>query len=319
MKRLGCGLILGLMAWTGAAQAEPVTLTATVDREEVAVGEPVRYVLTLTRPAALAMAWPKVETLLSEFELYDSGSEPSSTHQGTVTDQRWYQLASFSIGSHTIPAPVVTYREADGTDQNVRGNPVAITVTSQLPTEWESLDIRKAKPLLRIRRDGWLWTLLGLLVLAGAAGGYWWWRARRLGVLVPAPPPRPPHEIALEALERLRQESLPSRNAYEEYYVRLSDIARSYIEARFSLKAPEMTTEEFLQMTSAGQALSSEHRSLLQAFLVHCDLVKFARYQPSVKEADEAFTAAQRFVKETIPAPASEQLAERLGDGGHAA
>ncbi len=306
MRRRGCCLIVGLLAWAGAAQAEPVTLTAAVDREEVAIGEPILYTLTLTRPEALSVAWPKVEAELGPLELYDSGSEPPSVREGTVTEQRWYRLAGFETGSRTIPAPVVTYTDAGGADREARGEALTITVTSVLPKHWETLDIQGAKPLVRIRRYGWLWWLLAALGLAGIIGGFWWRRTRRTATAIPQPPPRPPHEIALEALERLRQEALPSRNAYEEYYVRLSDIARSYIEGRFSLRAPEMTTEEFLQRASQGQALSFDHRALLQTFLAHCDMVKFARYQPSGSEAGEAFGAARRFVQETIPAPAPE-------------
>jgi len=317
MLRRGSCLIVGLLAWAGMAQAEPVSLTAAVDREEVAIGEPVLYTLTLTRPEALSVTWPKVEAGFGEFELYDAGNEPLSAREGTVTEQRWYRVAGFAAGSHTIPAPVATYTDASGVEREARGEALTITVTSVLPQQWETLDIQGAKPLMRIRRYGWLWWLLGALGLAGMVGGCWWWRARRTVATAPAPPLKAPHEIALEALERLRQEALPSRNAYEEYYVRLSDIVRAYIEGRFSLRAPEMTTEEFLQLASQGQALSFDHRSSLQTFLAHCDMVKFARYQPSGSEADEAFGAARRFVQETIPAPAPEP-AEQPG-GRHAA
>lgn len=317
MLRRGCCFIVGVLAWAGAAQAESVTLTATVDREEAVIGEPILYTLTLTRPERLAVAWPTMEATLGEFEVQDTGSEPPSARDGTVTERRWYRLAGFATGSHTIPASVVTYQDASGADREARGEALTITVTSVLPERWETLDIQGAKPLVRIRRYGWLWWLLAALGLTGIIGGYWRWRTRHSVAASPPPPPRPAHEIALEALERLRQEALPARNAYEEYYVRLSDIIRTYIEGRFSLRAPEMTTEEFLQLASQGHALSFDHRSLLQAFLAHCDMVKFARYQPSGSEADEAFGAARRFVQETVPTPAPEP-AEQPG-GRHAA
>ncbi len=103
----------------------------------------------------------------------------------------------------------------------------------------------------------------------------------------------------MNALEQLHREQLPLQGRVEEYYVRLSTIVRVYIENRFGLRAPEMTTEEFLQVASSGQALSEGHRRALQEFLMRCDLVKFARYQPSGQEAEEAWCAAQRFVQET--------------------
>jgi len=317
MRHRGSCLLIGLLAWAGVAQAEPVTLTPTVDREEVALGEPILYILTLTRPESLHVTWPAIEAGLGECEVQGAGSEAPSAREGTVTEQRWYRLSCFSTGAHTIPSPVATYTDAGGAAHEAHGEAITITMTSVLPEYWETLDIQGAKPLVRIRRYGWLWWLVVALALASMVGGYQWWRVRRAGTAAPAPPPRPAHEIALEALERLAREALPSRGAYEEYYVRLSDVIRTYIEGRFSLRAPEMTTEEFLQSTSQGQQLSSDHRSLLQTFLAHCDMVKFARYQPSGSEADEAFGAARRFVQETIPTPAPEP-AEQPG-GRHAA
>ena len=214
-------------------------------------------------------------------------------------EARWYRLAGYSAGTHTIPEAVVKYQAGDGATQETRTQAVTITVKSLLPRDWEHQDIREVKPLIPAR-SAWWWLLGGLAGIGGVVG-VWLWRRQRTLAEAPSIPPTPPHESAFEALSKLRQEDLPSRNRYEEYYVRLSGIVRAYIEARFRLKAPEMTTEEFLQVTSNAQALSASHRRLLQEFLERCDLVKFARYEPSRHEADEAFEAALRFIQDTAP------------------
>lgn len=172
-----------------------------------------------------------------------------------------------------------------------------------LPERWESLDIRAEKPLVPIQEAPWWWLPAVVAVLALIAAAVWWMMKRRRLPAKPAIPPRPPHEVALEALERLRQEALPARRRFEEFYVRLSSIVRRYVEGRFALRAPEMTTEEFLQAALHAQALSAEHRVALQEFLSRCDLVKFARYEPSEHEAEDTFNAAMRFVQETQSQP----------------
>ena len=81
--------------------------------------------------------------------------------------------------------------------------------------------------------------------------------------------------------------------------VELSDIVRRYLENRFNLRAPEMTTEEFLNGVKDNKALSYEHKSLLREFLLHCDLVKFAKYEPPEKEADLSFKSAKELIDQT--------------------
>lgn len=113
---------------------------------------------------------------------------------------------------------------------------------------------------------------------------------------------RPPHEIAYEALETLEAKGLPSQGRIKEFYYELSLIIRHYIESRFDIKAPEMTTEEFLFALRGSGALSGTHKNLLKEFLDLCDMVKFAKYGPTQKETDDSFNAAKRFVDETRPA-----------------
>jgi hypothetical protein len=97
-----------------------------------------------------------------------------------------------------------------------------------------------------------------------------------------------PVEIALAALQRLRQDNPP----VEEFYVRLCDIVRHFIEDQFGLRAPERTTEEFL----AEAKLPERQMTLLGAFLQEADLVKFARHRPGKADMERAFATAETFI-----------------------
>ncbi len=119
---------------------------------------------------------------------------------------------------------------------------------------------------------------------------------------------RPPHEAAYEALEALKAKDLPSHGKIREFYYELSLIARRYIEDRFDIRAPEMTTEEFLFTLKESGALSGAHKNLLKEFLSLCDIVKFAKYGPTLREIDSSFDAARKFVDETRPAEKEEVL-----------
>ncbi|MFH1856515.1 MAG: hypothetical protein ABH836_04725 [Candidatus Omnitrophota bacterium] len=110
---------------------------------------------------------------------------------------------------------------------------------------------------------------------------------------------RPAHEKAYEALEKLRQKNLPAQGRVKEYYFELSYIVRTYMEERFHIRAPEMTTEEFLFSLKSSSLLSGSHKNLLKEFLNLCDIVKFAKYGPTEQEMENSFSAANKLVDET--------------------
>jgi hypothetical protein len=105
--------------------------------------------------------------------------------------------------------------------------------------------------------------------------------------------------LALAALEHLQRQDLMSQAHIEEFYVRVSTILRRYVELRFGLRAPEQTTEEFLVSALATGGLIAAHRDLLEVFLQHCDLVKFARHRPTLSAMAETFESAKIFVEHT--------------------
>ena len=311
MRWRGACVLAGLLACasaTAAAEA-PVTLRVSVDRTDVVIGEPIRYVVRLEHPEEISAAFPSFGAAIGELAVEAIGSAPPRRRAGSLIEERWYRLSSYATGSYTLPEPVATYRSADGADHDVRGESITVTVNSLLPADWESQDIRGAKPLLPFGSQWWVWAAAALALLIASA--WVWAKRRRRAPDAPAIPQRSPHEIALEALERLHRDGLLAAGRHEDHFMRLSTIVRTYIEGRFSLRAPEMTTEEFLQAAAQAQSISYEQRQLLQEFLVQCDLVKFARYQPSAGEGEDALAAARRFVLETVPQEAAEAAGNR--------
>ncbi len=115
-------------------------------------------------------------------------------------------------------------------------------------------------------------------------------------------------EIAKEELSALEKENLPARGQIEEYFVRLSAIVRHYLEERFSVSAPEMTTDEFLLYLKEISILNNQQKDALKDFLIISDMVKFARYSSSIVEMSNAFAVAQKLVVETTPALAITEI-----------
>jgi hypothetical protein len=105
--------------------------------------------------------------------------------------------------------------------------------------------------------------------------------------------------LAMTRLSKLESRGLPDSEQADAWYVEISSIIRRYLEDRYSLRAPELTTEEFLQVAQRSGALTQLHRELLHGFLMGCDRVKFARYAPPTDESMQALESARNFLQET--------------------
>ncbi len=147
----------------------------------------------------------------------------------------------------------------------------------------------------------WLFAVLGVILALGGIFFVRWLRERLAKQKIAPVITRPAWEIANEELAALEKENLPAAGRIEEYFVRLSAIIRHYLERRFSVSAPEMTTDEFLVHVKTMAVLELQQKDSLREFLTLSDMVKFARYCSTSKEMDNALTVAKRLITETIP------------------
>ena len=159
--------------------------------------------------------------------------------------------------------------------------------------------LRDIKPPVEIP-TGWVWAfwVVGASLLAAIAYFAWrYWQKRRTQIAIP--PIIPPHVRAKQKLEA----ALGLLGQPREFCIMVSDTIRYYLEERFTFRAPERTTEEFLYELRQTDLLTPDQKESLGEFLKSCDLVKFARYEPGEPELRDLHASALRLVEETEPAP----------------
>jgi uncharacterized protein YggL (DUF469 family) len=158
-------------------------------------------------------------------------------------------------------------------------------------------DLRDVKPPVNVPWPLWIKSLVIVVSLAVLMAAVYTFKklrkkAKKDTVLSP-------WDMALREFNELMNKQLVASGHVKEHYAQLSQIVRTYIENRFELKAPEMTTEEFLISLNNTSRLTSDQKRLLREFLTQCDLVKFARYTPEVDEIQKSLDLAIKFVQET--------------------
>jgi hypothetical protein len=275
----------------------PLRVQVGLSAEKINLSDLLRLRLTAEIEPKYDVKFPAMDDLLKDFKIRtDFPLTQKRSDNGKIMFEKRFEIEPLKAGACEIPALTVTFRQNEMSDE-LATEAVTVEAVSSLPPDTPPVigDIEDVveMPLSR----WWLWAGLAAVPAALVAGIAFMRRPKKA---VPVKRVyRAAHEIALEMLKCLAAEKLVEQGRITEYYQKLSGCLRHYIENRFALRAPEQTTEEFLSQLGDSDALRPDHKQQLRQFLEHCDLVKFARYQPTGEQINESMTIAERFINST--------------------
>jgi hypothetical protein len=291
-----------------------------VEKTSITIADTVLVQLEATAQPPYKVKMPKIDEALKNFGMIDWNSFPSRLDaNNNVVTMNQYRLEPFISG--TYPIPGFTFEFYDANEPNavmhkLSSEPVDIEVASLLGEDRENLaiaDIEGVVEMPAADAKWWLWAGAGLGVAAIAAVVLVRARGRKIARLVRIL--RPAHEVAYERLRLLVADGLVEKGMVKEFYERISDILRHYIEDRFELHAPERTTEEFLfELQSAGM-LTTAQKATLAEFLNHCDLVKFAKHEPTSEQIQRTFDLTKDFIEKTKSDEYQVDITDRVESG----
>ena len=222
--------------------------------------------------------------------------------------------------SLTLPQLPITVSRANGDSMTVCSQLHLVTAID--PTAEEKDPAPKPNPPGRPQREDWpvaRWVAGGLLIglLIGALVA--WWVRKQLQKPVPEAElvRRLPWEEALEEITRLRAtvtlggegdrdpSSLAEGKRRAELYDQVSDAVRKYLGARYGFEGLgfdglETTTGEMMSLLRRVRPQVPELERV-RAFLAECDLVKFARVDPTPFAWKDALDHAESIVRATMP------------------
>jgi hypothetical protein len=281
-----------------------------VDKDTITIAENLRLTIEGDIKEGYEIKLPGFGEKLGQFGIVDYQEEPPQlTDEGRILTKKTYTLEPFLSGEYKIaPMKVVFWPKSPGSDEpetrethEIETEEVLIKVLSLLGEDREKLQINPIfGPVdLPSRPVPWTYVVVGLAALLGLIGTvafYWHKRRRRIqetAVVIPA------HELAYRQLQEILGENLLDKGEFKLFYAKISDVVRHYIENRFGLHAPKLTTEEFLAKMNTKAHFLSDHQRLLDEFLHHCDLVKFAEHQPAASEIQRTFNACKSFIEAT--------------------
>ena len=190
----------------------------------------------------------------------------------------------------TLTAPLLSLSYREPVEINL-SNRIKLLENSIL----EEREVIRNRSLFRTKRLPWI-EILGLAVIALV---YVIVQQQRQKAPLPETERHRMQEAknkAVTSLDELEKRQFPEKGMYDMYYSLLTDIVRGYIEEYYRIKAPALTTQEFFEKMAIHPIFDKKTQKLLKGFLIHADKVKFAHYQPTLKECKNAQHAARRFV-----------------------
>ena len=118
-----------------------------------------------------------------------------------------------------------------------------------------------------------------------------------------------PHQKAMKEIEAIKADKMVMSENQKEYYTKLTDTLRKYIEERYGFRAMEMTSSEIIDRLTETQ--DSQALDELRLLFNTADLVKFAKYSTLINENDMNLVNAIEFINKTKVENQVEEIVEK--------
>ena len=315
-KSIIISLIIAIagLAVSDRAAAAPVSVKASLDSAYILMGKQTVLNLEIVQDRGTQGAFinNNGDTLTREVEVIRA-VKPDTTDLGNNREEikRELIIQSFDSGLYTIP-PFVYVAGKDTFTSNALALKVIPVPVDSMATIHDYAGV--VKPNTRIWDylpdfivDYW-WIFI--IVLLCAAGIFVWMRyikGKKAIPLVPKKKPVPPYELAMQQLNRLKSEKLCENGHEKEYYTRLTEILRIYLDKRFGINAMEMTSTQIMHHLQSNDDTKTS-APVMKQILEMADFVKFAKVRPLPDDNQKAFNNAVTFVENTKPVEPTEAV-----------
>ena len=310
-------LLLGLVTLPTGAQ---VVVEQTIDSVGILIGEQAHLRLGVTMPKNAKLQWPELRAsqyVVPGVEVVSfADGDTVAAYNNQIKVERVYTITSFDEKLYAIPALTV---KVDG--KSYKGGTAALKVITM---DVDTLHPNQFFPPKDVQNNPFEWSewspffWLSLLVLVLALVAYYLIVCLRenkpIITRIRIVKHIPPHQRALNAIDKIKAERMQASEDRKTYYTRLTDTLRQYIQERFGFNAKEMTSSEIIEnLQHAGDRKMLDE---LTELFTTADLVKFAKYSTLINENDLNLVNAVHFIDSTKleGQPTEERIVPKLSE-----
>ena len=289
---------------------QKINISAALDSTKIRIGEQVKldlYVSYSAKQNNLKIQWPNIaDTITDKIEVISVSvidtTSPDKSNPDIIQQHQQITISAYDSGYFAIPG-FKFFINNDST--NAFYSQSLFLEVHTVPTDSSITKTKDIKPPFA-EAFNWKWyskyfywgfSLLVIIILIVLITIYFT-KKNKIVVLKSEKPKIPAHIIALQSLEKIKNEQIWKEEKTKEYYSSISDTIRLYIEERFKVNALESTTAEIMK-AFRSQVVDKESKDKLQQLLMLSDLVKFAKQFPIISEHTFTLQNAFDFVNET--------------------
>jgi len=323
MKRLISSIFLFISIISSSISQE-VNVTSSFDTSKIFIGDQIKFTITVDQPSGLRLTLPVFkDTLCKNIEILSGPVIDSFSQDGRIKIIGKYLITSFDSGFYQIPPVFAEMKNQNGMKRfysDYSQLEVMRVKIAPSDTTAKIYDIIKPyrAPLTIVEVLPWVLIVALLCALI-------WFAIRFIRKLKKSKTgieavidPDPAHIIAFRELEKLREEQLWQKGELKNYYTKLTEILRQYLENRYRIFSLELTTAETLAALVKSGFKKDGSYIQLKTVLTGADLVKFAKYKPESSVNEMHFQNSWDFVlatKENEMIPVAVDEKDKSGEG----
>ncbi len=312
-------LVAGLIS--NYAQAGNTTIKQEMDSMVIVMGKQTALKVTIVKDKDVqGQILPKLAPipgdstamqLTPQIEVSGIHNDTTNIENGRVQIVRTMMLQAYDSGVWVVPAAKFAVGRDTVSSEELNLKVIPVNVDS-LQNIHDYKDVADAPFVLSDLIPDFIynyWWAYLLVILLGVAAWYAYYRHKQGKPIIPkkAIVVQPPYEEAVEALSHLKEAKLWQNGHDKEYFSKLTDILRRYIDRRFLINAIEMTSAQIVDTLKKNEETKAVNEQLKQILEV-ADFVKFAGVMQLPEDNEAAWTRARNFVELTRPAEIPEEV-----------
>jgi hypothetical protein len=278
--------------------AQPPSVKASVDKNNILIGEQIHYSVSTSMPDnTFRLSWFNISDTIGRFHVVKENKIDSTNPNGNIAFSQEMTLTCFDSGRQVIPPLVLNL-------ETLQGDSSFNLVTDSIPIQvsYSPIDsvatFHDIKSIIEVKKEWawWWWALLGVALVL-----LFFWVRFLIKFFKKKKEPDifksklSPYDEAMQSLEKLDKEQLLQKNEVKEHHTRLTDIFKRYISRKTKMYKMHLTSDEML-MELGDYNLSKEQVSAFANCIRMGNAVKFAKFIPLQQESETCLLQ----VRETI-------------------
>ncbi|MFL2577812.1 MAG: hypothetical protein ACJ0QE_03805 [Flavobacteriaceae bacterium] len=299
-------------SWVQAQTDYDVSIA--VDTTKMRIGEKIEYLLQVKADSSALVTFSD-PPFFAPFEVLEESAIDTLRAESRYLFTKKYALIQFDSGAYWLPPQKVMINGFTKVSDSL------LIQVASVPVDTLKQNLFDIKPIVEVEKNydaitrNIVYGFLIVLLLIGLIYAFFFARKKR----EERKKKRPPFERAIEELKALESVSPAEQQEFKDYYSRLTDVVRRYLEEEVKISALESTTDELmlkLEALKQSGTLELERETIknLKSVLQTADLVKFARSLPAFGMTNKDRGLVEEVVietKEVLPEPTPEEIRER--------